>query len=348
MIILVINPGSTSTKIAFYEFDQELASTSINHSEEELVKFESIPDQLDMRKEAILQWVQQTGYKFDIVVGRGGLLKPLKSGVYEINDKMVDELTNFPSGQHASNLGAIIAYSLANENGCKSYTVDPVVVDELNPISRVSGLAGVERKSIFHALNQKAMAREYCIKNNVTYTNVNLIVAHLGGGVSVGLHNKGRVIDVNNALEGEGPFSSERTGGLPLYQVLDLLEYKSVKEIKQLIAGKGGVVSYLGTNQMWKVVGNVPVDENAKLIVDAYCYQIAKEIAGLSVAVFGEIDGIILTGGAAHNAYITDQILDYVKHIGNVTVMPGEDELWALARQTVLSLDEGTVQEYGG
>lgn len=348
MKILVINPGSTSTKLAFYDFDKELASTSISHSEQELAKYESIPEQFDMRKRVILQWVQETGYTFDIVVGRGGLLKPLKSGVYEINNKMVEELMYFPSGQHASNLGAIIAYSLANEHGCKSYTVDPVVVDELNPISRVSGLAGVERKSIFHALNQKAMAKEYCIQRNVKYTDVNLIVAHLGGGVSVGVHSKGRVIDVNNALEGEGPFSSERTGGLPIYQVLDLLEHLSVKEIKQLIAGKGGVVSYLGTNQMWKVVGNIPVDENAKLIIDAYCYQIAKEIAGLSVAVFGNIDGIILTGGAAHNAYITDQISDYVKHIGEVTVMPGEDELWALARQTVLSLNEGTVQEYGG
>lgn len=348
MKILVINPGSTSTKLGFYEDDVLRASTSIEHSEAQLSQYDSIPAQLAMRKQAILDWMKEVGDTYDIVVGRGGLLKPLKSGVYEVNEVMVDELINHPSGQHASNLGAIIAFELANEKKSKAYTVDPVVVDELCEIARVSGLAGIERKSIFHALNQKAMAKEFCIQKGLAYQEVNLIVAHLGGGVSVGIHHHGNVIDVNNALEGEGPFSSERTGGLPLYQVLDLLDTYSVAEIKKMIAGQGGVVSYLGTNQMWKVIQNIPIDPNAQLIVDAYCYQIAKEIAGLSVAVYGKVDGIILTGGAAHNAYITERIGDYVAHIQEVTIMPGEDELWALARGTMLGLQEGTIKTYGG
>ena len=337
MKILSINPGSTSTKIAVFEDEKEIMEKVLRHSNMELEKYEDIYSQKSFRKDVILNALKEaeiTVESLDVIVGRGGLLKPIEGGTYLVTDKMLEDLKKGVLGEHASNLGGAIAKEIADTIGKKAYIVDPVVVDELEEIARVSGMAEIERISIFHALNQKAVARRYCSENRVNYNEKNIIVAHLGGGVSVGIHKNGKVVDVNNALDGDGPFSPERSGGIPAGQLVKMCfsgKY-SQEDIKKKLKGSGGIVSYLNTNDVRDVMKMVEDgDKNAKLIVDAMCYQIAKEIGALSTVVAGKVDSIILTGGISYSKYVVEKISNSVNFIAPITVYPGEDEMSALA-----------------
>ncbi|MGL5655864.1 MAG: butyrate kinase [Fusobacteriaceae bacterium] len=337
MKILSINPGSTSTKIAVFEDEKQIMEKVLRHSNAELEKYEDIYSQKSFRKEVILEALKEadiTVESLEIVVGRGGLLKPIEGGTYLVTDNMLKDLKKGVLGEHASNLGGAIAKEIADTIGKKAYIVDPVVVDELEEIARVSGFAEIERISIFHALNQKAVARRYCKENSVKYEEKNIVVAHLGGGISVGIHKEGRVIDVNNALDGDGPFSPERSGGVPVGQLVKMCfsgEY-TADFIKKRIKGNGGIVGYLNTNDVRDVVKMIEEgNEKAKLILDAMCYQVAKEIGAVSTVVAGKVDAIILTGGISYSKLVVDKISDSVRFIAPVIVYPGEDEMSALA-----------------
>jgi len=336
--ILVINPGSTSTKIAVYLDEKAVFEKTLRHTVEEIDKYDTIFDQYPFRKKVIEETLEEN--KFDMkelsaVVGRGGLTKPIEGGTYEVNDRMLEDLKIGVMGEHACNLGGVLAHEIAIEAKAPAYIVDPVVVDELDDAARISGMPEIERKSIFHALNQKAVARRYAKENNTNYEDLNLIVVHLGGGISVGAHRKGKVVDVNNALDGEGPFSPERSGGLPVGDLIRMCfsgKYTKEQMIKK-VKGKGGFVSYLGTNDFREVVKKVEEnDKYAKLIYDAFVYQIAKEIGKCAAVLKGDIDSIILTGGIAHNKTFTDDLADRVSFLAKTAVYPGEDELLALAQ----------------
>lgn len=339
-LILAINPGSTSTKIAVYDNLVPLFVKSIQHSSEEISSFSKISDQYHFRKEAIVAALKENNFSVRdmvVIVGRGGILKPVKSGVYEVNDAMIQDLVEAKRGEHASNLGGLIAKNLAEEAapGCKAYIADPVVVDELSPVARVAGHPLFQRRSLFHALNQKAIAKMHAASVGKLYDQMNLIVAHLGGGVSIGAHLKGSVIDVNNALDGEGPFSPERSGTLPTFDVVKLCfsgKYTQQQIIKMLI-GEGGIVAHLGTNAFYEVERRANEgDVQAKLISDAFAYNIAKAIGSMSVVLKGNVDAILITGGIANNSGLMDKIIDYVKFIAPVSIYPGEDEMGALAK----------------
>ncbi len=337
-LILAINPGSTSTKISVYEDTKEVFTKTLRHSNEELAPYKNVIDQLDFRKETIKAALKENNIDINslaIIVGRGGLVKPIPSGVYEVNQAMIEDIRTGRNGEHASNLGAIIANELAQEvGGIKALIADPVVVDELEPVARISGHSAFPRISIFHALNQKAIAKLYAKDNGKNYNDLNIIVAHLGGGVSVGIHSKGRVIDVNDALRGEGPFSPERSGGLPAAAVVDACfsgKYTE-KQIRKMISGEGGVVSYLGTNSFMDVENRVNAgDSEAILISEAFAYQLAKEIGAMATVVSGKVDAIIITGGIAYNKDLMEKVKDKVSFIAPVSIYPGEDEMGALA-----------------
>ncbi|MDD2198859.1 MAG: butyrate kinase, partial [Bacteroidales bacterium] len=306
--ILAVNPGSTSTKIAVYENETNVFLKNIKHTSDELAEFKDIASQDNFRKSAILRELKEAGQDIntmDIVVGRGGLVKFIPSGVYQVNEAMIRDLHKSPMGEHASNLGGLIAHDLVQSmNNVKAYIADPVVVDELEDIARITGHPNFERVSIFHALNQKAIARKFASEIDAKYENLNLIVVHLGGGISVGAHLQGKVIDVNNALNGEGPFSPERTGTLPAWQLADYcLSGKAEKSvIKKMITGKGGFVAYLNTNDAYEVEMRAKEgDEKAQFISDAMAYQVAKEIGAMATVLKGIVDGILLTGGIAYN-----------------------------------------------
>lgn len=349
-LILAINPGSTSTKIALYEEENLLFGTSLHHSAEEISGFEKITDQYHFRKALILKELVERGIDLkgiNAVIGRGGLLKPIESGVYKVNDRMKEDLSTGVLGQHASNLGGLIADDIASSlPGAEAFIVDPVVVDELQPVARISGHPVIERLSIFHALNHKAIARMYAKSVGREYEDMNLIISHMGGGISVGAHKKGRVIDVNNALYGDGPFSPERSGGLPSGQLIDLCFSGkfSYSELKSMITGKGGIVAYLGTNNFIEVCSRADNgDEKAILIRDAVAYQVAKEIGAAAVVLHGEVDAILLTGGLAHQESHVNRIKAMVGFIAEVLAFPGEDEMKALAFNGLLALD-GSVE----
>lgn len=334
--ILVINPGSTSTKIAIFEDEKPLFIEVIRHNLEEIKKFKKIFDQYEFRKGAVLDFLNSK--KIDpktltCVVGRGGLIKPLKSGTYIINEKMIEDLREAKRGEHASNLGAIIAYEIAKPLHIPAFIVDPVVVDEMEDIARISGLNGIERKSIFHALNQKAVARRVAKDLGKKYEEVNLIVAHLGGGISIGAHKKGRVVDVNNALNGDGPFAPERAGGLPTQDLVELCfsgKY-TYEDMKKKLAGEGGLVSHLGTNDAREVERRIEQgDSYAKLVYEAMAYQVSKTIGEMAAVLKGEIDAIVLTGGIAYSDMLTNLIKERVSFLGKVLIYPGEDEMEAL------------------
>ena len=335
--ILAINPGSTSTKIAIYDNEKEVFESTLRHSNEEIEKYDRIIDQYDFRKEVILTALSDNGInltKLSAVVGRGGLLKPIKGGTYAVNEQMVADLKAAQMGEHASNLGGMIAQEIAHQLNIPAFIVDPVVVDELEPVARISGMPEIARVSIFHALNQKAVARRYSKEIDRPYDELNLIVAHLGGGISVGAHEIGRVVDVNNALDGEGPFSPERTGGLPVGDLAKLCysgKYTHA-DIKKMIKGKGGLVAYLGSNDGREVVKMIENgDENAKLIFEAMAYQVAKEIGSCATVLKGKVDAIILTGGLAYGEMLTTWIKNRVSFISDVVIYAGEDEMSALA-----------------
>lgn len=353
--ILTINPGSTSTKIAVFEDENQIFEETLRHDVDVISKYDFIVDQYGFRKEIILSALEKNNIKLedlDAVVGRGGLLKPIESGTYEVNETMLNDLKQAKYGEHASNLGALLAYEIAKSIGKKAYIVDPVVVDELDDVARISGLNLIERRSVLHALNQKAVARRFAKEINKRYDDLNLIVTHLGGGVSVGAHKKGRIVEVANALDGDGPFSPERTGGLPVGDLITLcFSGKYTKEeIKKMLVGKGGLVSYLGTNDAREVVKKIESgDKYAELVFYAMAYQISKEIGACAAVLKGEVDQIILTGGIAYNETFTTWVKEMVGFIAPITIYPGEDELKALALGGLRVLkDEEKSKEYIG
>ena len=336
--ILTINPGSTSTKIAVFENEELLYDKTLRHSSEEIGSYKKIADQFEFRKEVIQKSLQEANIELkdlSAIVGRGGLLKPIQGGTYKVSDIMVEDLKVGVLGEHASNLGGIIAKEMGDEVSIPSFIVDPVVVDELEDVARISGVPEIERKSIFHALNQKAIGRRAAVDMNKKYEECNFLIVHMGGGVTVGAHKKGKVVDNTNGLDGEGPFSPERSGGLPVGELTRLCygDKLTKEEIGKRIKGNGGVVAYLGTNDMREVEERISNgDEKAALIHDAMIYQICKEIGAYSTVLKGEIDAIILTGGIAYSELVRTKIEDRVKFIAPVKSYPGEDEMIALAQ----------------
>ncbi|MFY9453880.1 MAG: butyrate kinase [Bacteroidales bacterium] len=355
-LILVINPGSTSTKIAIFDSDgNKIYQNNIKHSAEELAPFSKITEQFSFRKEIIIEELKKNNIdinKIKVLMGRGGLLKPIRSGLYEVNELMIEHLRNSINGEHASNLGALIANDIAKSiPDARAFIADPVVVDELQDVARIAGHPLFKRISIFHALNQKAIARAHAKAQGKNYEDLNLIVVHLGGGISVGAHQKGKVIDVNDALNGEGPFSPERSGTLSAGQVVDIcFSGKYTKaEIKKMITGKGGLVAYLNTNDA-QLVGKIILegDKYAELIYKAMAYQVAKEIGACAIVLKGKIDAILLTGGIAFDNIFTDWIKDYVSFLAPIFIYPGEDEMFALASYGIAYLKgEANVNVYG-
>lgn len=342
--ILAINPGSTSTKIAVFEDENQVFVKNLKHSTEELSQFANVTSQFQFRKKIILSELQEAGFDvktFDVIIGRGGLVKPIESGIYEVTQTLAHDLEYPVLGEHASNLGGLIAKDIAQDMGnrMKAYIADPVVVDELEAIARVAGHPAFQRISIFHALNQKAIARTYARESGKKYEDLNLIVAHLGGGISVGAHRAGRVVDVNNALDGNGPFSPERSGTLPAGALVEMcFSGKPKEEIKKMLNGAGGMVAYLGTNEVYDIVIKAKEDAHYALILDAMCYQIGKEIGSMAAVLKGKVDAILITGGIARGEVITNYITDMVGFIAPVRIYPGEDEMCALAMNGLMVL----------
>lgn len=334
--ILVINPGSTSTKVALFSNEQLLFEKKIEHSNKELSNFNKIIDQYHFRQDIIIGFLKEKGISLSTLnaaVGRGGLLKPIASGTYRINENMLYDLRKGVSGEHASNLGGLLAHGIAEKLSIPSFIVDPVVIDEMKPVARISGMPEIPRISILHALNQKAVARKAALDLGKKHEKVNFIIAHLGGGISVGIHCKGKIIDVNNALNGEGPFTPERSGGVPVGVLVELcFSGKFTKdEIKKKIKGKGGLVAYLSTNDVREVIKRIKQgDKKANLILEAMAYQVAKEIGAGATVLKGQISAIILTGGIAYNNEFVNMIRDRVSFLSLVMVYPGEEEMLAL------------------
>lgn len=333
--VLAINPGSTSTKFALYDGENQVFSKTLNHSVEELSQFKSIMDQFEMRKNEIKKALVENNIELksiNALVGRCGGLPPVKSGAYLINEEMIDRLTNKPTLDHASNLGAMISYSMADEIGVNSYIYDPVCVDESGDIAKISGFKDLDRVCLTHALNTRAMAIKYAKIHDKNYKDLNLIVAHLGGGISLNIHEKGKMVDF--VSDEEGPFSPERAGRLPAKMLVDLCysgKYTH-KEMVKNVRGKGGIVSYLNTVDAREVEEKIANgDEYAKLIYDALALQVAKSIGELATVVNGDVDAIIITGGIAYSQYMTESIIKRVKFIAPVEVLAGENELEALA-----------------
>lgn len=337
MKLLVINPGSTSTKVSFFEDEIELWCETQRYDSETMKKFQHLMDQEVFRYEEIGKTLRARGINIediDVFVARGGLLRPIESGTYGISPAMIEELKNCKWGEHASNLGAPIAMRFAQHNGKPAYVVDPVVVDELAEVARLSGMPELPRKSIFHALNQKAVARLAAAKRGGRVEDYNFIVCHMGGGVSVGAHKKGRVVDVNDALGGEGPMSPERAGSVSALQLVEFCfsgEY-SLPEIKKMLVGNGGFVAYVGTNDCMELEDRARSgDKRAKLVLDSFCYQIGKSIGACAVALEGRVDSILLTGGLAHSEGLCTRVAEKISWIAPVEMYPGEDEMSALA-----------------
>lgn len=335
--ILAINPGSTSTKIAIFLGEEKILGQNISHTAEELAPFAKIIDQHHFREKVILGFLKQ--HDFDVkqlaaVVGRGGLLGPMASGTYLVDDEMIEFLKKNKT-EHASNLGAPLARDIARTVGVNAFIADPVTVDELNPLARITGLPEIPRISIFHALNQKAAAREAAGILKKKYEECNLIVTHLGGGISVGAHKRGRVVDVNNALNGDGPIAPERAGSIPAWSLIELAmsgKY-DLASLRRLITGSGGVVAYTKTNDMRRVEEMIQKgDRKAELIFRAMIYTVAKEIGSLAPVLDGPIDAIVITGGIAHDNDFVEQIKKMVEFLAPVIVLPGEDEMAALAK----------------
>lgn len=335
--ILVVNPGSTSTKIALFEDEAQRDSASLAHPADTLGRYNRVADQLPFRLAAVEAFMAGRNIRpasLDAVVGRGGLLRPLAGGTYAVDDRMAEDLRSAVEGEHASNLGGLIARAIADRAGVPAYIVDPVVVDELDEVARLTGLPEFRRRSIFHALNQKAVAREAGRRLGRPVESLRLIVAHLGGGISVGAHREGRVVDVNNALDGDGPFSPERSGGLPSGQLADwcFSGKTSLAAVRKRLTGHGGMVAHLGTNDLVEVERRIASgDRTAALVRDAMAYQTAKQIGAMAAVLEGRVDALVITGGLAASTAFTEAILARVRWIAPVFVLPGEKEMESLA-----------------
>lgn len=351
--LLIINPGSTSTKMGVYLDEEAILEETLRHSSSELECYKNIYDQLEFRRRVILETLKKNNIdiqSLNAVVGRGGLLKPLESGTYRVNDKMLEDLRIGVQGQHASNLGGIIAHEIAKPLDIPAFIVDPVIVDELDEVAKITGIPEVRRRSIFHALNQKAIGKRYAKEIGHPYGNLNLIIAHMGGGITVGAHKQGRVVEVNNGLDGEGPFSPERSGKLPVRDIIHMCiggEY-TVEKLNKFLNGQGGYVAYFETNNTGQVSKAASEgDERAKLIQEAMIYNIAQEIGKCATVLYGKVDAILLTGGIANNDIIVEGIKERVSFIAPVFVYPGEDELLALAQGGLRVLSgEEAIKDY--
>lgn len=341
--VLAINPGSTSTKVAVYEENNCIFSISLSHTAEELEKFPSVLDQFEWRKDMVLKALEEGGIalgSLSAVIGRGGIIDPVESGVYKVNADLIHALVHAKM-QHASNLGGLIAAKIASSVGVDAFIADPVVVDEMMPYARISGCPELPRESIFHALNQKAVARLYARECDTTYESLNLIVCHMGGGITISAHRKGKVIDTTNALDGCGPFSPERSGSLPPGPLVKLCfsgKYTE-DELLKIVHGKGGLMAHLGTTSVPEILDRIDRhDLHAMLVLRAMCYTVAKEIGAMAVAMRGDVDAILLTGGMAHSKRITDFVADHVSFIAPIFVYPGENELKTLAENALAAI----------
>ena len=334
--IFAINPGSTSTKVALFRNEEQIFKRTVSHNDQVIASFARVWDQYAYRKEQILGFLQEESVELgelSCVVGRGGLFRPTISGTYAINKAMLSDARACFQGEHASNLGCVLAYGIAWDLGIPSYIVDPPCVDEMEDVARLSGHSAIQRRSLHHALNIKAVARRTADELGKDLAGLNLVIAHIGGGISVVPLRHGRMIDTNNALSG-GPFSAERTGSLPM---MDFVEYMFDKELSKneadkMIVGNGGMISYLGTKSIAEAAEKAEAgDVEARLVLRAMAYQIAKEISGMSAALKGKVDGIVLTGGGANCSFLTDEITGYINYLSPVYLYPGEDEMSALA-----------------
>jgi butyrate kinase len=343
-MVLVINPGSTSTKVALFKGNENVVGTSLKHSPEELNKFERIVDQYEYRRDMIIKWVEEEGHlleELSCVVGRGGLLRPISSGIYRVCDFMINDLRIGYQGEHASNLGGIISRSIADEIGVESLIVDPVSVDEFKDVARISGLKEITRRSLLHALNIKAKSYNVAKAMKTPLEEINMVVAHLGGGISVVPIEKGKMIDTNNANE-MGPFSPERTGGLPVGDLIRMAYSGKYTEsqLKKKIKGNGGLTSYLGTNDAVEIERMIEEgNEYAKLVYEAMAYQIAKEIGAMATVLMGDVQAIVLTGGLAYSKHLVNYIKSMVNFIAPVVIEAGEDEMDALNQGAQRALD---------
>ena len=342
---LIITPGSTSTKLGVFEDETLLMDETLRHSTEEIAQYPNIIAQKDFRKNIILDFLKEKDIDvntFDVIVGRGGIVKPIPGGTYEVTDELIKDLTEAKRGEHASNLGGIIAREIADSIGVKAFIVDPVAVDELVPVARISGIPEIERGSIDHPLNQKAMGRRYAKEVGKKYEDLNLIIVHLGGGTSCGCHDHGKMVDVFAAFNGDGAFSPERANAVPPLSLVEMCfsgKYTQA-EMKKKIIGNGGFNAYLGTNDAREIMKRIDDgDEKAKLVMNAFIYQLSKNIGAMAAVLKGKVDQIIITGGIAYNKRITDKINEYVGFIAPVTVYPGEDELLALAQGAIRVLN---------
>ena len=341
--ILAINPGSTSTKVALYEEERPLLDLTLRHSTEELQRFTDVIDQLDWRRGLILSALREANFplrELSAVIGRGGLIHPIPAGVYEVNSRMRYDLRN-AAMKHACNLGGLLAAQIAHMAKVKAYIADPPVVDEMDDTARITGMPMCPRKSVFHALNQKAIARLHCQKTGRTYEETNLIVAHMGGGISVAAHRQGRIVDVNNALDGDGPFAPDRAGSIPSSELIKVCfsgQYTR-EELLKYVSSKGGLVAYLGTNSVIQVMERIDQgDQRARKVLDAMCYNISKQIGAMAAVLEGRVDGILLTGGIAYNEPVVESIRSHCSFIAPVTVFPGENELEALVQNALVVL----------
>lgn len=339
MKIFVINPGSTSTKFALYDEERQIWNHTVSHSVEELSRFRNINEQLPMRTEVMRRAIDEAGIdsRFDAVIARGGLLKPTPGGVYAVDDNVAHDLL-YSSHPHACNLGGLMARELGEEHGCPAFIADPEVVDEMTPEAHMTGIPQINRISIFHALNTKAVARQYAASIGKTYEDLNLIMVHLGGGISVSAHRHGFAVDTNNALNGDGPFSPERAGSIPADQLVELCfsgQYTR-KEIKRMLNGGGGLSAHLGITDVAEIVRRARAGEDPyKGVLDAMLYSVATTIGARAATLCGQVDAIILTGGIAHSDYCVEGISRYVSWIAPIVVRAGEDELRSLAENAM-------------
>jgi butyrate kinase len=352
-IVLTINPGSTSTKIALFEESKQIFVRNIQHSVEDLKKFGRIAEQITYRTSIVKKELYDSDIplkNLKLVIGRGGIIKTLPPGVIPVNEALLHDLANNPIGEHASNLGGLIAHEIAEELGIPAYIVDPVMSDELDEIATITGIPFIKRKSLYHPLNHKAVARLHASSHNNRYENMNLIVAHMGGGITIAAHSKGRIVDVNNGLDGEGPLTPERAGTIPAGDLVSLCFSGkfSEDEIRKMLNGKGGYVAWFGTNNAYQIEKDAESgNHQAQLIQDALAFQVAKFIGAMSTVLKGEVDAILLTGGLAYGKPIIDNITARVRHLGPVFVYPGEDEMRALALNGFMILNgEATEAEY--
>ena len=341
--VLAINPGSTSTKVALYDEERPLLDLTLRHTAEQISRFANVIDQLDWRRGLILSALREQSFNLkdlSAVIGRGGLIRPIPAGVYEVNSRMRYDLRNAPM-KHACNLGGLLAAQIAHMAGVKAYIADPPVVDEMDDAARITGMPMCPRKPIFHALNQKAIARLHCGRMGWTYEESNLIVAHMGGGISVAAHRQGRIVDVNNALDGDGPFAPDRAGSIPSSELIKVCfsgQYTK-EELLKFISSKGGLVAYLGTNSVIQVMERIEKgDQRAKKVLESMCYNISKQIGAMAGALSGKVQAILLTGGIAYNEPIVEYIREHCGFIAPVEVYPGENELEALVMNALVVL----------